>query len=403
MLTADKAKWDSEWAVKPVEEFLSRIKRLEVEADEVMVSFDVISLFTSIPPALAIDTVDGFLREKYAETDQQLKRVHIIQLLELCLKTFFTFNGQVYEQKKGTPMDSLLSGLIVEAVSQRLEQLVFSTYPPKFWARFVSDTFVIIKRSDVQAFKALLDSIFPDIQFIMEEELNNQLAFLDVKVAKLEDGKIRTTVYRKATNIRRILHLRSNHPVGHKRSCVRTLFQRVHTHCSNDNGRKEEIKYWHALFKANGYPRSIIRKCLRKPHSERSDGENPKFWLAIPCVKNVSEATAKILKPFGIGVTHKPGPTIRRQIMRPKYPLPVTEQSAVVYSIPCQHCDARYVDETSKRLGTRLHKPQLAINRKDKLSMVYAHVQEKNHNFVFEKARVIGRANDKMARLMLES
>ncbi|BHF79256.1 Alpha-(1,6)-fucosyltransferase [Sparganum proliferum] len=107
---------DSEWTVKSAEEFSTRIKHLEVEADEVMVSFDVISLFTSIPPALAIDTIDGFLREKYAETDQQLKRAHIIELLELCLKTFFTFNGQVYEQNKGTPMGSPLSGLIAEAV-----------------------------------------------------------------------------------------------------------------------------------------------------------------------------------------------------------------------------------------------------------------------------------------------
>ncbi|BHF82371.1 hypothetical protein SprV_0802550800 [Sparganum proliferum] len=35
--------------------------------------------------------------------------------------------------------------------------------------------------------------------------------------------------------------------------------------------------------------------------------------------------------------------------------------------------------------------------------MVYGHVKQQNHNFAFEKARVIGRANDKMARLMLES
>nr|VZI42268.1 unnamed protein product [Spirometra erinaceieuropaei] len=385
---------DSEWTVKSAEEFLTRIKHLEVEADEVMVSFDVISLFTSIPPVLAIDTIDGFLREKYDETDQHLKRAHIIELLELCLKTFFTFNGQVYEQKKGTPIGSPLSGLIAEAVLQKLEQQVFSSYPPKFWARYVDDTFVVIKRSEVKAFKTLLNSIFPDIQFTMEEEVNNQLPFLDVQVTRLTDGKIRTTVYRKATNTRRILHFRSNHPVGHKRSCVRTLFQRVQTHCSDDSGRKAEMNYLQGLFRVNGYPKSFIRNCLKKPHFERSSGEKPKFWLSIPYVKNVSEATARILKPFGIGVAHKPECTIKQQIMKPKDPLPTTEQSAVVYSKPCLNCNARYVGETGKRIGTRLHEHQLAINRKDKLSLVYGHIRELNHNFAFEKARLAQRDVD---------
>nr|VZI18026.1 unnamed protein product [Spirometra erinaceieuropaei] len=237
----------------------------------------------------------------------------------------------------------------------------------------------------------------------MEEEVDNRLPFLDVQVTKLSDGNIKTTVYGKATNTRRILHFRSNHPVGDKRSCVRTLFQRAQTHCSDDDDRKKEVKYLRALFEANGYPRSFIRRCLRKSHSGRSNEEKPKFWLSIPYVKNVSEATSRILKPFGIGVAHKPASTIRQQIMRPKDPLPVTEQSAVVYSIPCQDCDARYVGETGKRLGTRLHEHQLAINRKDKLSLVYGHTLERTHNFAFEKTRVIGRANDKMARLMLES
>ncbi|BHF68865.1 hypothetical protein SprV_0301190600 [Sparganum proliferum] len=360
------------------------------------------SEWTVNPPDLTIDTLDGLLREKYDKPDQKLKRVHIIELLELCLKTFFTFKGQVYEQKNGTPMGSPLSGLIAEAVSQRLERLVFSSYPPKFWARYVDDTFVIIKRRDVQDLKALLNSIFPDIQFTMEEEVDNRLPFLDVQVTKLSDGIIETTVYPKATNTRRILHFRSNHPVGHKRSCVRTLFQRAQTHCSDDDDRKKEVKYLRALFEANGYPKSFIRKYLRKSHSGRSNEEKPKFWLSIPYVKNVSEATSRILKPFGIGVVHKPASTIRQQIMRPKDSLPVTEQSAVVYSIPCQDCDARYVGETGKRLGTRLHEHQLAINRKDKLSLVCGHTLERNHNFAFEKARVVGRANDKMARLMLE-
>ncbi|VDN37815.1 unnamed protein product [Dibothriocephalus latus] len=52
---------DAEWTVKSAKEFLTHIQHFEVEADEVMVSFDVISLFKSIPPSLVIDTIDGLL------------------------------------------------------------------------------------------------------------------------------------------------------------------------------------------------------------------------------------------------------------------------------------------------------------------------------------------------------
>ncbi|BHF60302.1 hypothetical protein SprV_0100326600 [Sparganum proliferum] len=209
---------DSEWMVKSAEQFLGSIRHLEIESDEMMVSFDVVSLFTSIPTDLTISTIDELLQEKYDETDQRPKQTHVIELLELCLRTFFTFNNRVYEQKKGTPMGSPLSGVIAEAVLQRLERLVFRSYSPKFWARYVDDTFVVIKRNDVQDFKVLLNSIFPHIQFTMEEEDNNQLPFLDVNVTMMTNGEIRTTVYRKAMNTRRILQFRSY---------VRALFQRV--------------------------------------------------------------------------------------------------------------------------------------------------------------------------------
>ncbi|VDN33800.1 unnamed protein product, partial [Dibothriocephalus latus] len=59
-----------------------------------MVSFDVVSLFTSIPTGLAVSTIDELLGEKSEDEDQQLKRQHVTELLELCLRTFFSFNNQ---------------------------------------------------------------------------------------------------------------------------------------------------------------------------------------------------------------------------------------------------------------------------------------------------------------------
>ncbi|BHF68992.1 hypothetical protein SprV_0301203300 [Sparganum proliferum] len=113
-------------------QFLERINHLKLEPNESMVSFDVVSLFTSIPQQLAIDVVDQLLAERYEERDKPLKSEHLLELLRYCLKTYFTFGGQMYEQIKGTPMGSPISGLIADVVLQRVEHLVFTKYQSKF-------------------------------------------------------------------------------------------------------------------------------------------------------------------------------------------------------------------------------------------------------------------------------
>ncbi|BHF83615.1 hypothetical protein SprV_0902675800 [Sparganum proliferum] len=99
--------------------------------------------------------------------------------------TTVSSSAQFLEQIKGVRRDNLRTGerhtnVFAEAVLRRLESLVFQHHIPKFWARYVDDTFVIIERDQVLTFQEHLNAVFPDIQFTMEEEENNQLAFLDV-------------------------------------------------------------------------------------------------------------------------------------------------------------------------------------------------------------------------------
>ncbi|BHF67775.1 hypothetical protein SprV_0301080400 [Sparganum proliferum] len=69
---------------------------------------------------LAIETVELLLRSKYNETGNRPRHAQVLQRLKFCLRTYFTFDGTIYEQVKGTPMGSAISGLIAEAVLQRL-------------------------------------------------------------------------------------------------------------------------------------------------------------------------------------------------------------------------------------------------------------------------------------------
>nr|VZI42817.1 unnamed protein product [Spirometra erinaceieuropaei] len=225
---------------------------------------------------LAVETIELLLREKYDETENRLGHAQIIQLPKFFLKTYFTFDGAIYEQLKGTPMGSPISGLIAEAVLQRLESLVFRHHRPKFWARYVDDTFVVIERDQVLTFKEQINAVFLDIQFTMEEEKNNQLAFLDVLVCRKDCGGLKTKVFRKATNTTQILDFNSNQPISHKRSCVRALYRRVETHCSEMEEKVAELKYLRRVMRANGYPRNFVNQCMRKGH-QRPNPTSPKI------------------------------------------------------------------------------------------------------------------------------
>ncbi|BHF84208.1 hypothetical protein SprV_0902735800 [Sparganum proliferum] len=194
--------------------FLEKVRDVTIAPDEIMVSFDVVSLFTAIPKELAMRVISDLLERNYDEKEKPSKRKHVIALLDYCIFTYFTFNGHTYEQIQGTPMGSPVSGYLAEAVLQELETRVFRSYKPKFWVRYVDDTFVVLHRDAKKVFRGELNSIFPQIQFTMEEEKDGTLSFLDVRATRQEDGTLQTGVFRKATNTEKILHYNSDRPLS---------------------------------------------------------------------------------------------------------------------------------------------------------------------------------------------
>ncbi|BHF69637.1 hypothetical protein SprV_0301268300 [Sparganum proliferum] len=323
---------ESDTTVSSPAQLLEKHKGVSLHPNEVMVYFDVTPVFTSIPQDLATEAIELLLQSKYNETENRLGHTQVLQLLKFCLRTYFTFDGTIYEQVKGTPMGSPNSGFIAEAVLQRLESLVFKNHRPKFRTRYVDDTFVVIDRDQLLTFKEHLNAVFPDIQFMIAEEENNQLALLDVLVYRKDCGGQKTKVFREATNTMQILNFNSNHRISHKRSCVRTVYGRVETHGSEPKDKIVELQYLRRVFKANGYPRNFVSRCIRK-RAERPNCTDTKFWRALPYVKNFSEAVGRLLAPLAVGVAHRPEAIIRRPVMKPKGSPPQQETSGVVYRI----------------------------------------------------------------------
>ena len=110
-------KWlfqSNEYSVKNGKEFFNFARSQSLDKDETIVSFDVLSLFTSVPVEFAIDIV----KRRLAETDKRenytpLTAKQIEDLLTFVLKnSFFKCGENFYHQISGWAMRSLVSAVI---------------------------------------------------------------------------------------------------------------------------------------------------------------------------------------------------------------------------------------------------------------------------------------------------
>ena len=160
-------------------------------------SFDVKSLFTSIPLQLVIDCLETTINNSTIEL--LLATDGLMDLLNLCLTSTLTFNTTAnttnsYTEQLWAHQFPLL--LQKSLCTENIEERALTTYKTNTtpWLRYVDDIFTAVHKDEIDDFHEHLNGQNTGIQFTRKIEENGKIPFLDCLVRLLDYSTNLTTL-----------------------------------------------------------------------------------------------------------------------------------------------------------------------------------------------------------------
>ena len=245
----------------------------------------------------------------------------------------------------------------------------------------------------------------------MEKEEEGKITFLDIELTRTDDCSIETQVHRKNTHTDQILSYNSNHPTQHKASCLKTLLNRIETHCSTADAKKRELNHLHKILRNNNYPNhfinSVHKRCQRTQRPQNTntrEKSNPEIRrITLPYINKISEISARILEKHNLKVAHKPTNKLKSLFNKHKDRPDNEDKQNAIYQIPCRDCEKVYIGETSKTIKSRITEHKNAIKREDVRSIPAKHVIENDHRFDWTNVKVLNHGKTREAREFKEA
>ena len=319
----------------------------------------------------------------------------------------------------GNSLAPILADLWMQKIEEKLNR--FSTNKPLVWLRYVDDVFCVftIPKEKILEFHTRINRWHPNLQFTVEFESNNSIAFLDVLVTQ-EQEKLTTSLYRKPTHTGLYLLWDSSQNRRYKIGLIKTLVIRIYRICSSKEIINKELSLLRKTLTNNGYPPHIIRRgiaeaqTLIRMRSDNKKNENRKSKVIFFTIKYYGQESivfASRIKKFCRQLL----PNVRTQFAFKKHmslksiflpKLKGTDENRknkkLVYSIPCKDCDTVYIGETGRMKETRINEHKSKVKTLSSDSKIVEHILKYKHKFDFSNTKTLALESDWKKRIIKE-
>ena len=215
-------------------------------------------LYPSIPHDEGLESIREALNSR---GDQSVSTETLVELTKLVLKkNFFEFNGEFFQQVRGTAIGTKCAPsyaiLFLAALEQRL--LDHHVEKPWLWWRYIDDVFLVWTHGEEKLLEFIdfLNSAHHSIKFTAEYS-KETIHFLDVQVIK-KDDRIVTDLYTKPTDTYQLLHHSSCHPSHTKRGIPYGQALRLRRICSEEGYFAKRLGELETYLLERGYSKGEI-------------------------------------------------------------------------------------------------------------------------------------------------
>ena len=355
---------------------VDKISQTKLDSDEILVSFDVVSLYTNVPVKESIQVCADLLFDKY-KIGLPVDKDTFIQLamISSCDVVMLTPAGY-YKQIDGLAMGSPCAPLLANGWLSQYDNRIRDD--AKIFFRYMDDIFREIKESQYDTKLAEINTFHDNLSFTGEKECNGILPALDTKLMNNE-GTLSATWYTKPTDTGLVMNYHALAPMKYKKAVVIGFVHRIFRACSEWKYFHESIERAKSILMKNQYPPKFSDRLIKDTitklvlSEEKVIDQNTKedpYFLFVQYRGKSSDKYANDIKKTGVPV--KVIFTLRKlKTVTPSLKPPVDKslRSGLVYKFTCPRCSACYVGATSRHFQTRFKEH---IGRKTKA--VYKHL-----------------------------
>lgn len=253
---------------------LRELQTLSLPRDCLLFTFDVESLYPSIPTDAGLHALKSMVTAYFAVHNLDIRLINLImRLAELVLHYhFLEFDGCSFQQIRGTAMGSNFAVVYACLFLCHLEERLVSVVdisPLFFFKRFIDDAFGVWSGSleSLHEYFAAYQSIFPEIK-ITPYVSGSSAVLLDITFFKgpnfCSTGILSTQCFQKKLNAYQYIPYTSWHPHHQKKAFVISELQRYLIRESDPSGFVRLKKLLFQRLRARGYPRKFLLHCFNK-------------------------------------------------------------------------------------------------------------------------------------------